>query len=200
MLSFLTRLAVRRSSVTVLLTVAILVFGAFAATQLKQELTPSIDFPVITVITSYPGAEPQAVADTVSAPVEQAVSGIPGLQNVQSNSTNGISIVVASFEYGTDIKAAQSTISGNLQSVALPSGATTPQVKSFNLSTQPILQLSLSSGSRSAAELAQIARDQLIPEFKKVDGVFSVDLSGGGTRQLVIKLDLAQLAAEKISV
>src|SRR5258708_7318787 len=86
MLSFLTRLAVRRSSVTVLMTVAILIFGVFAATQLKQELTPSIDFPVITVITNYPGAESQAVADTVSAPVEQAVSGVQGLQNVQSNS------------------------------------------------------------------------------------------------------------------
>lgn len=200
MLSFLTRLAVRRSSVTVLMTVAILIFGVFAATQLKQELTPSIDFPVITIITTYPGAESQAVADTVSAPVEQAVSGIQGLQNVQSNSTNGVSIVVATFEYGTDIKAAQSTISSNLQSVALPAGATTPQVQSFNLSTQPIVQMSLSSSTRSPAELAQIAREQLVPAFKKVDGVFSVDVSGGGTRQLVIKLDPAGLAANKIAV
>ena len=77
MLSFLTRLAVRRSSVTLLLTAAILVFGVFAATQLKQELIPSIDFPVITVITTYPGAESQTVADSISAPVEQAVSGLP---------------------------------------------------------------------------------------------------------------------------
>ncbi|MGZ3677753.1 MAG: efflux RND transporter permease subunit [Ktedonobacterales bacterium] len=200
MLSFLTRLAVRRSSVTVLMTVAILIFGIFAATQLKQELTPSIDFPVITIITNYPGAESQAVADTVSAPVEQAVSGVQGLQNVQSNSTNGISIVVATFEYGTDIKAAQSTISSNVQSVTLPTGATAPKVQSFNLSTQPILLLSLSSSTRSPAELAQIARDQLIPAFKKVDGVFSVDVSGGGSHQLVIKLDPAGLAAKKISV
>src|SRR5262249_25190809 len=122
MLSFLTRQAVRRASITLLLTAAIPLFRTFAVTQVKQELTPSIDFPVITVITSYPGAEPQAVADTISAPVEQAVSGLPGLQNVQSTSVNGTSIVVASFEYGSDLKAARSTISNNLQSVTLPSG------------------------------------------------------------------------------
>src|SRR5215470_5250913 len=127
MLAFLTRLAVRRSSITLLLTAAIVIFGTIAATQLKQELTPSIDFPVITVITSYPGAEPQAVADTISAPVEQAVSGLPGLQNVQSTSVNGTSIVVASFEYGSDLKSAQNVISNNLQAAALPTGAGTPQ-------------------------------------------------------------------------
>ncbi len=110
MLSFLTRAAVRRASVTLLLTAAILIFGAYAATQLKQELTPSIDFPVITILTSYPGAESQTVADTVSTPIEQAVSGVEGLQNVQSTSTNGVSIVIASFEYGTDMKGAAATI------------------------------------------------------------------------------------------
>jgi len=127
MLSFLTRQAVKRASVTLLLTAAVLLFGTYAATQLKQELTPSVEFPVITVLTSYPGAEPQAVADTISAPVEQAVSGLPGLQNVQSTSVNGISIVVASFQYGTDLQAAQTTISNYLQSAALPAGAGTPQ-------------------------------------------------------------------------
>src|SRR5262249_46648586 len=141
MLSLLTRLAVRRSSVTLLLTVAILLFGVSAATQLKQELTPNIDFPVITIITSYPGAESQTVADSISAPVEQAVSGLPGLQNVQSTSTNGISIVVAGFEYGSDLKAAQSTISNNLQATTLPAGAGTPQVQTFNIQSQPIVQL-----------------------------------------------------------
>lgn len=200
MLSFLTRLAVRRASITLLLTVAILIFGVFAATQLKQELTPSVDFPVVTIITNYPGAEPQAVADSISAPIEQAVSSLPGLQNVQSTSVNGTSIVVASFDYGADLKATQSTISTNLQSIALPAGATTPQVQTFNIQSQPIVQLSLSSSSKSSAELAQIARDQILPELKKVDGVFSVDLSGGGARQLAIKLDPAKLADTKVSV
>jgi HAE1 family hydrophobic/amphiphilic exporter-1 len=205
MLSFLTRLAVRKSAVTLLLVVGIFVFGAYATTQLQQELTPSIDFPVITVLTTYPGAEPQAVADSVSRPVEQAVSGLTGLQSVQSTSTNGLSIVTATFEYGTDMKAAQATISTNLQSISLPQGASTPNVQRFNFQSFPIIQLSLSTksdptGSDPSAQLAQIARTQIIPQLKKVDGVFSVDLLGGGSHQLLITLDPAKLAAKKISV
>ncbi len=200
MLSFLTRAAVRRASVTLLLTAAILIFGAYAVTQLKQELTPSIDFPVITILTSYPGAESQTVADTISTPIEQAVSGVEGLQNVQSTSTNGVSIIIASFEYGTDMKGAAATIQSNLQSEALPQGATTPQVQTFNFASQPIVQLSLTSNSETPAQLAQLARDQIIPELSKINGVFSVDVSGGDTRQLVITLDPTKLAADKISV
>src|SRR5206468_338868 len=66
--------------------------------------------------------------------------------------------------------------------------------------SQPILQVSLSSSNESPAQLAQIARDQFQPDIKKINGVFDVELSGGGTRQLVIKLDPIKLAAKKISV
>ena len=200
MLSFLTRLSVRKSTVTLLLVVGILLFGGFATTQLQQELLPSVDFPVVTILTSYPGAEPQTVADTVSAQVEQSVSGLPGLQTVQSTSINSESIVLATFEYGTDMKATQQTISSNLQGIALPNGASLPQVKTFNIQSQPILQLSLSSKTETPAQLAQLARAQIIPALKTVAGVSTIDLLGGGSRQLLIKLDPAKLAATGISV
>jgi HAE1 family hydrophobic/amphiphilic exporter-1 len=196
----LTRLAVRKSTITLLLVVGILLFGGFATTQLQQELLPSVDFPVITILTTYPGAEPQTVADTVSAQVEQAVNGLPGLQTVQSTSINGESIVLATFDYGTDMQATQQTISSNLQGVSLPSGASAPQIKTFNLQSQPILQLSLSSNSETPAQLAQLARTQIIPALKTVAGVSNIDLLGGGARQLLIKLDPKKLAARGISV
>src|SRR5579885_11457 len=200
MLSFLTRLSVRKSSVTLLLVVGILLFGGFATTQLQQELLPNIDFPVITILTSYPGAEPETVADTVSAPLEQAMSGLPGLQEVESTSINGESIIVATFEYGTDMQATQQTISSTLQVISLPSGASTPQIETFNLQSQPILQLSLASQKETPAQLAQLAREQIIPARKAIAGVSNIDLLGGGSRQLLIKLDPSKLAADGISV
>jgi HAE1 family hydrophobic/amphiphilic exporter-1 len=200
MLSFLTRLSVRKSTITLLVVVGILLFGGFATTQLQQELLPSVDFPVITILTSYPGAEPQTVADTISAQVEQAVSGLSGLQTVQSTSINGESIVLATFDYGTDMKATQQTISSNLQGIALPSGASLPQVETFNIQSQPILQYSLSSKTETPAQLAQLAREQIIPALKTVAGVSNIDLLGGGSRQLLIQLDPAKLAATGISV
>ena len=171
MLSFLTRLAVRNSTVTLLLVVGILLFGGYATTQLQQDLLPSVDFPVVTILTSYPGAEPQTVADAISAPLEQAVSGLPGLQTVQSTSINSESIVVATFEFGTDITSAQQTISSNLQGISLPSGASTPQVETFNLQSQPILELSLTSTSETPAQMAQLARTEIIPALNTVAGV-----------------------------
>ncbi len=200
MLAFVTRLAVRKSTITLLLVIGILLFGGYATTQLQQELLPSVDFPVITILTSYPGAEPQTVADTVSAPVEQAVNGLPGLQTVQSTSINGQSIVLATFDYGTDMKATQQTLTGNLQGVSLPSGASPPQVETFNLQSQPILQLSFSSKTETPAQLAQLARSQVIPALKSVAGVSNIDLLGGGSRQLLVLLDPAKLAARGISV
>src|SRR5215469_12328349 len=200
MLSFLTRLAVRKSTVTLLLVVGIVLFGGFATTQLQQDLLPSVDFPVVTILTSYPGAEPQTVANAVSAPLEQAVNGLPGLQTVESTSINGESIVVATFAFGTDIKAAQQTISSNLQGIALPSGASTPQVETFNLASQPILELSLTSTAETPAQMAQLARTQIIPALKGVNGVSSIDLLGGGSRQLEVMLSPTKLAADNISV
>jgi HAE1 family hydrophobic/amphiphilic exporter-1 len=200
MLSFLTRLAVRKSIITLLLVAAILLFGGYATTQLQQELLPSVDFPVLTILTSYPGAEPQTVADTVSTQVEQAVTGLPGLQSVQSTSINSQSIVLATFDFGTDMKATQQTITSNLQGIALPSGASQPQVETFNLQSQPILQLSFSSKTETPEQLAQIARAQIIPALKSVAGVSNIDLLGGNSRQLQITLDPAKLAADGISV
>ena len=200
MLSFLTRLAVRKSTITLLLVVGILIFGGYATTQLQQELLPSVDFPVVTVLTSYPGAEPQTVADTVSAQVEQALNGLPGLQSVQSTSINGESIVLGTFDFGTDMKATQQSISSNLQGIALPSGASLPQIETFNIQSQPILQLSFSSKTESPAQLAQVARNQIIPALKSVAGVSTIDLLGGGSRQLLIQLDPTKLAADGISV
>ncbi len=200
MLSFLTRLAVNKSTVTLLLVVGILLFGGYATTQLQQDLLPNINLPVVTILTSYPGAEPQTVADSVSAPLEQAVSGLPGLETVQSTSINGESIIVATFDYGTDITTTQQTISSNLQGISLPSGASVPQVETFNLQSQPILQLSLTSKTETPAQLAQLAREQIIPALKTVNGVSNIDLLGGGSRQLLVTLDPKKLAADKISV
>src|SRR5581483_11812388 len=92
------------------------------------------------------------------------------------------------------------TIQSNLQSETLPQGATTPQVQTFNFASEPILQLSLTSSTETPAQLAQLAHDQILPALSKINGVFSVDLTGGDTRQLVINLDPTKLAADKISV
>ena len=106
----LTQLALARKSVTLLLAAGVFVGGILAWGQLKAELLPDIDFPVATVIAVYPGAGTTDVAEQVSAPIERSLSGVQGVKSVRSTSSPSLAVVVAEFEYGTDIKAAVADI------------------------------------------------------------------------------------------
>ena len=118
----LSELAVSKRSVTLLLAGALFIAGISAWGSLKQELLPDIEFPVITVIAPYPGAGSQDVADKVAEPIERAISGVPRLETVQSTSANSIALVIAQFEYGTDVKEALAAIEEGIADAGLPDG------------------------------------------------------------------------------
>jgi HAE1 family hydrophobic/amphiphilic exporter-1 len=118
--SRLTEFAVKNRSVTILLTIAIFIAGIYSWQGLKQELLPDIDFPVITVIAPYPGSGAQDVTDQVTKPIERAISGIPRLERLQSTSANSLSLVVAQFSFGTNVKEVRSAIEQNLAAAGLP--------------------------------------------------------------------------------
>ena len=105
-MSRLSRLAVSKRSVTLLLAAALFIAGVSAWGSLKQELLPDIEFPFITVVATYPGAGSSDVAEQVTKPIENAISGVPRLDNLQSTSSNSIALVVAQFTYGTNVKEA----------------------------------------------------------------------------------------------
>ena len=102
-MTWLTRAAVGRRSVTILIAVGLFVWGVVAWGSLKQELLPDVWFPVATVIAPFPGAGADDVADQVVAPIERAVLSVAGIDQVNSTSANSIGFVTAQFEYGTDV-------------------------------------------------------------------------------------------------
>ena len=104
-MSRLSRLALAKRSVTLLLAGALFIAGISAWGSLQQELLPDIEFPVVTVIAPFPGAGSADVADQVTKPIERAISSVARLKTVQSTSANSIALVVAQFTYGTDVKA-----------------------------------------------------------------------------------------------
>ena len=119
-MSRLSEFAVSKRSVTLLLAGAVFIAGLFAWGSLKQELLPDIEFPVITVIAPLPGAGAADVAEQVTKPIERAISGIPRLEGLQSTSANSLSLVVAQFSFGSDVKEIRATIEQNLQNAGLP--------------------------------------------------------------------------------
>ncbi len=199
-MSRLTELAISKRSVALLLAVALFVGGISAWGSLKQELLPDIDFPVITVIAPLPGAGAADVAEQVTKPIERSVAGIPRLSSLSSSSANSIAIVVAQFEFGTDVKEARSTIEQNLQTAGLPSNVT-PKVAALNINASPVIIASVAGTNQDGLDAAaQVARTKVIPGLQGIDGVATVDLTGGLESQVVVTLDPAQLAATGISV
>ncbi len=199
-MSRLTDLAVRNRSVTILMTVAIMIAGVYSWSTLQQELLPNIDFPLVTVIAPYPGAGAQDVTDQVTKPIEQAISGIPRLERLQSVSANSVGLVVAQFSYGTNVKDARATIEQNLTTAGLPQSVT-PQVSALNINSVPVIVASVSGASgASEADLSRIVQSEIIPELQSLEGVSAADATGGLTKRVQITLDPAKLTESGVSV
>jgi multidrug efflux pump subunit AcrB len=100
-------LSLKNRALIALITIVAAIFGGLALTNLKQELIPSIEFPALIVVSTYPGASPEVVSNDVSVPIENAIQGVPGLETSTATSTTNASIVQASFTYGTDLATAE---------------------------------------------------------------------------------------------
>ncbi len=195
---FLTELALRRGSVTVLVIVLLILGGIFTYRTLQVELFPEIEFPLVTVSTFYPSANPEAVARDVTVPVENAISGVEGLDSLRSVSSENRSLVFAEFEFGTDMEEAERVIAGNVGRLTLPEGVNDPLVGRVDPEAFPVLQISL-LGDRDLGELQRILDTLVLPAVSGVDGVFDVQVTGRSEPQIVVALDPERLAGHGLS-
>jgi hydrophobic/amphiphilic exporter-1 (mainly G- bacteria), HAE1 family len=192
----LTQLAVSKRSVTVLITLALLLGGIMSWSMLKQELLPDIQFPFAVVITPLPGASAQDVSTQVTEPIERSIGSVPRLKTVDSSSVNSLSIVVASFSYGTNIKDTIATVDANVKALGLSSTST---IQSFDINAFPAVILAIrATGSTTADDLNTLAQSSIVPSLQSLDGVSKVDLTGATQYRLVVSLDPAKLAANPV--
>ncbi len=208
-----TKLALRSRVVTILLALAVAGVSIWAFLGLKVELIPDISFPYTTVVTVYPQATPDAVVNEVTAPIEKVIwdrwSG-KNLKHVTSTSSAGISVIMAEFEFGTDMTAVGDSLNEGIGSITLPQavldfpelmGMNTrnPQIIPINMNIMPLMNLSL-SGDLPPEQLKQIAVTQIIPELTKIEGVLRVDVEGGDKDQVVISPDPDKMNGYGISM
>jgi HAE1 family hydrophobic/amphiphilic exporter-1 len=198
--SRLTELAVSKRSVVLLLAIALFIAGVSAWGNLKQELLPDIQLPIITVIAADPGAGASDVADQVARPIERAISAVPQLQQVQSTSANSIALVVAQFSYGTNVKDTKAAIAASVAALKLPQGVT-PQVSSLDINASPVIIASISgTGANGQTAAATVASAEVVPDLQGLSGVASVDVAGGLTSRLMVTLDPVKMAAAGVSI
>lgn len=197
-MTWLARLSLASRASIGVVTVLLVVFGVISATALRQELLPSLDVPVATVVTAYPGVAPEVVEHQVTAPIEAAISGITGVTGTHSTSTGGSSIVVVDLAYGADLVELTSQFQRAVQGLSLPAGVT-PMVVTGSTDSLPVAQLAVSS-NLDADRVAAVLRDEVRPLPAGLDGVAEVTLSGIRDPQITIDVDPAAAAAHGVSL
>ena len=198
----LTRLAITRPVFMLMLMLAAMLMGTLSYRGMRVEQNPDVQLGTITVSTVYPGAGPDEVNTLISKKIEQAVAGVAGIREVTSTSQEGVSVVVANFEVGTNMDVALNDARGKVDGIVreLPTATEKPIVNKFDFSSEPVLNLSLSSKTHNNRELRDIAEDQLQDRFAQTAGVASVSTSGGDIREIQIQLKKDALIAYGIGI
>lgn len=193
--------AVRRP-VTVLMGVLIVaLLGFVSLTRLPIDLFPDIEVPILAIITNYEGAGPYEVESMVSRPLEEALGAVNGVTNISSISRKGSSIVVVEFDWGTNMDLASLDVREKVDRVKdyLPDEADSPMVVKYDPQSMPIMQLAL-IGDKQPHELRRLAEDVVKNRLERLDGVASVNISGGQEREIQVFLHPGMLQAYGISV
>ena len=193
-MSNLAVLSLKNRALIALVTIVAAIFGGLALVNLEQELIPSIEFPQLSVVTTYPGASPEVVSNDVSAPIESALQGIPGLESTTATSTTNASIIQAAFTYGTDLATAEQKITQAINRIksSLPENVE-PNVVSFSFDDLPVIQLAVTGYDDEATIQSQLEAS-VIPDLEDLEGVSSAGIVGGRGERVTITPDAAALA------
>ena len=198
-MTFLTGIAVRNRTVTVLAIIILLASGVTAYRSLRVELFPEIEFPLVAVSTSYPSANPEAVVRDVTRSIERAITGTGGLESVQSTTFEGNSIVLATFTYGTDMAGAEDQITSAVNGISFTNGVEEPSIGRFNPDQFPVIQFSVLS-ERDPAEVQEIVQSRILPEVSEIEGVLQVQSTGEIDQRVQITVDADRMAANGVSL
>ena len=194
-------LSIKRHVLTMTLSVLFLLAGLVAYGQLSLDRMPKVDFPVLTVSTSMPGADPETMARTVTEALETQLNTIGGLDSLASVSGQGISNITLTFVSGHDMKEALADVQAKIERArrALPEEAETPVVQKFDINASPVMSLMLTAENHSRMQISAVAT-QVQKRLENVDGVGEVRLSGTQGEMIQVRLDSAALSALGLSV
>ena len=197
------RIFIERPVATSLLMLAIVLAGLLAYRLLPLSALPEVDYPTIEVTTLYPGASPDVISSTVTAPLERQFGQMPGLNQMTSNSSGGASVITLRFSLGLSLDVAEQEVQAAINAGAnlLPSDLPMPPVYSkVNPADAPVLTLSVTSPSLPLIRVHDLAENRLAPKLSQVDGVGLVSIAGGRRPAVRIQANPSVLAGLGISL
>ncbi len=187
---FLSDISIKRPIMMSMFLIVFVLFGALMYKKMNLELTPEISLPIITIQTVYPGAGPKEIETQVTKKVEDAIASVSQIDYIQSFSMENVSFVQIVFDMNKDVYLARQEVKDKVDGILndLPEDADLPLVQRYDPTVMPIVDIIL-SGPLSSTELYELADKQLKNRFSQIDGVATVDLTGGQEREILVNLD-----------
>src|SRR5512136_2365491 len=192
-----------RPIATSLLMAAILLAGAIAYRQLPVSALPQVDYPTIQVLTFFPGASPDVMASSVTAPLERQFGQMPGLKQMTSSSSGGSSVIILQFSLNMSLDVAEQEVQAAINAAAtfLPRDLPNPPVYSkVNPADAPILTLALTSKTLPLSKVQDLADTRLAQKISQLPGVGLVSISGGQKPAVRIQANPTALASYGLSL
>ena len=198
----LPQFSVKRPITTIMVFCAVMLVGFFSWSKLPQELFPPINYPNLTVVTTYENAAPEEIETQITKVIEESIGTVSKLRRISSISKEGLSIVIAEFLWGTNMDLAAFGVREKIDLIKerLPLEAEEPIVKKFNPFDLPIVTLSVTAPDEHPARLRSIARRYIEDELEKIDGVASASVSGGIEREILVEINQDRLQASGLPI
>ena len=191
----MSKYSVKKPYTVLVAVVLVLVLGFVSFTKMTTDLLPSINLPYLMVVTTYPGASPEKVESSVTAPLESALGTVTGVENVTSTSAENYSMVMLEFEEDTNMDSAMVKVSSAVDQVSgqLPDLAGTPSIMEITPDMMATMYVSASYDGKDIYDLSSFAEDELLPYLERQSGVASVSTVGMVERQVEVRLNQTKI-------
>lgn len=179
-----------------MVTLILVILGAVSLSRLQIDMLPNIELPTLSVRTDYEGASPEVIERLVTQIIEEIVATVPGVEEIESTSSEGRSRIRVSFVWGTEIDTAAIDVQGKLEDEIneLPDDIVRPRIRKFDIASFPVVLLGISS-NLDPVELTELIEVQIRYRFARIPGVAQVDVWGGFNREVRIELDPDRIKA-----
>ena len=197
----LSEVSIRRPVTIVMIIAIVLLLGFISLTNLNIDLFPDMNLPIAVVVTQYSGTGPEEIETLVTRPLEEIMGTVQNIESIQSFSQTGSSIVVVQFDWGTDIDSASQDMREKVDMIraALPDDCEDPMIFEMDPNMMPVMTLAM-SGSVGLDDIKLLAEDEVKNRLERIEGVASVEISGGLNRQILVEIRPEALESYGISL
>ncbi len=197
----ITEISIKRPALVIVVFTVLAILGIISYQQLNYNLLPEFEAPVMSVVTVYPGAAAGEVETSVTKKIEDALSSLENLDQIQSTSQEGVSVVIVRLLQDAEVDQAVQDAQRKVNAILaqLPDDVDSPMINKFSTSDLPVLQLGLSSDIQPTT-FYKLVEDRIQPQLAKIQGVGQITLVGGSEREIQVNIDPEKLEAYHLSV